>query len=109
MSLSTYRNNLIKKNILASFVLKGYAAIISLMLVPLTLNCLGTLKNGVWLTISSILLWIDQMDIGLRDKRSETNNQFHYSHVGEYCFPSASCLVGNNMECRHVPLPEYSP
>ena len=65
MSLSTYRNNLIKKNILASFVLKGYAAIISLMLVPLTLNCLGTLKNGVWLTISSILLWIDQMDIGL--------------------------------------------
>ena len=59
------RSKLLYKNIIASIAIKGYAAIISLMLVPLTLNCLGTLKNGVWLTISSILLWIDQMDIGL--------------------------------------------
>ena len=59
------RSKLLYKNIIALIAIKGYAAIISLMLVPLTLNCLGTLKNGVWLTISSILLWIDQMDIGL--------------------------------------------
>lgn len=59
------RSRLLYRNIVASIAIKGYAAIISLMLIPLTLNCLGTLKNGVWLTISSILLWIDQMDIGL--------------------------------------------
>lgn len=34
-------------------------------MVPLTLKCLGTYQNGVWLTISSLLVWIDQMDIGL--------------------------------------------
>ena len=62
---SGQRSRLLYKNIVASVAIKGYAAIISLMLVPLTLNCLGTLRNGVWLTISSILLWIDQMDIGL--------------------------------------------
>ena len=65
MKDNSHRSRLLYKNIVASIGIKGYAAIISLMLVPLTLNCLGTLKNGVWLTISSILLWIDQMDIGL--------------------------------------------
>lgn len=59
------RFQLLYKNVVASFFIKGYTALIALMLVPLTLDCLGTLKNGVWLTISSILLWIDQMDIGL--------------------------------------------
>ena len=59
------RSRLLYKNIVASIAIKGYAAFISLMLIPLTLNCLGTLKNGVWLTIGSILIWIDQMDIGL--------------------------------------------
>ena len=35
------------------------------MLVPTTLACLGVYENGVWLTISSVLLWIDNLDIGL--------------------------------------------
>ena len=65
MYKNSQRSRLLYKNIVASIGIKGYAAIISLMLVPLTLNCLGTLRNGVWLTISSILIWIDQMDIGL--------------------------------------------
>lgn len=59
------RSILIYKNVIASVVIKGMAALISLLLVPLTIDCLGTFKNGVWLTISSVLLWIDQMDIGL--------------------------------------------
>ncbi len=36
-----------------------------LLMVPLVLTCLGPYKNGVWLTISSVLVWINQMDIGL--------------------------------------------
>ena len=42
------RTALIKKNILASFFIK-----------------VGVYENGVWLTISSVLLWIDNLDIGL--------------------------------------------
>lgn len=34
-------------------------------MVPLTLACLGVYENGVWLTISSVLLWIDNLDVGL--------------------------------------------
>lgn len=59
------RTTLIYKNVVASFLLKVLAALVSIVMVPLTLTCLGEYKNGVWLTISSMLIWIDQMDIGL--------------------------------------------
>lgn len=64
-SISNQRSSLLQKNILASFFIKGWSAAIVLLLVPATLNCLGEYKNGIWLTISSLLLWIDNMDIGL--------------------------------------------
>ena len=59
------RTVLILKNIFASFILKGCTGVITLMLVPLTLQCLGEYNNGVWLTISGALLWIENLDIGL--------------------------------------------
>lgn len=64
-SVSSHRSSLLQKNILASFLIKGWSAAIVLLLVPATLHCLGEYKNGIWLTISSLLLWIDNMDIGL--------------------------------------------
>lgn len=76
------RSSLLFKNILASFFIKGWSAAIVLLMVPLTLNCLGKYNNGVWLTISSMLVWIDQMDIGLGNG---LRNQLavHIAH-GEY-------------------------
>lgn len=59
------RSATIFKNIVASFLVKGWSVAVQLMLVPLTLACLGVYENGVWLTISSVLLWIDNLDIGL--------------------------------------------
>lgn len=59
------RTALIRKNILSTFVIKGWSAVVTLALVPLTLHCLGEYSNGVWLTISSMLLWIDNLDVGL--------------------------------------------
>lgn len=64
-TISVHRSSLLKKNIIASFLIKGWSAIIVLLMVPATLHCLGEYKNGIWLTISSMLLWIDNMDIGL--------------------------------------------
>ena len=63
--VSSHRSSLLQKNIFASFLIKGWSALIVLLLVPATLHCLGEYKNGIWLTISSLLLWIDNMDIGL--------------------------------------------
>lgn len=62
---SIKRTALLKRNILASFLIKGWSVGMQLLLVPLTLHCLGAYKNGLWLTVSSMLLWIDNLDIGL--------------------------------------------
>ena len=59
------RSKLLAKNVAASFILKGWSAIVVLSMVPLTLKMLGIYQNGVWLTISSILIWVDLLDIGL--------------------------------------------
>lgn len=59
------RTALIKKNIAGSLLIKGWSCIIQFLLVPITLKCLSQYEYGIWLTINSILLWIDQFDIGL--------------------------------------------
>lgn len=55
----------IKKNIFASVLLKGVDIFIYLLLVPLTLGYLNAYEYGIWLTLNSILLWINSFDIGL--------------------------------------------
>lgn len=62
---SSSRSHLLVKNIIASFFVKGWSAVVVLLMVPLTLKMLGEYSNGVWLTLSGILIWIDFMDIGL--------------------------------------------
>lgn len=64
-----------KKNILASFIIKGLGIAISLVLVPLTINYINPERYGVWLTLSSIVVWFSFFDIGfgngLRNKFAE--------------------------------------
>ena len=54
-----------KKNIAASFVIKGLSIAIGLMLVPLTINYLDPTRYGIWITLSSIIGWFGFFDIGL--------------------------------------------
>lgn len=65
MNSTPSRTKRLMGNIVASFLVKGWSSVVVLLMVPLTLCCLGEYRNGVWLTISSMLVWIDQMDIGL--------------------------------------------
>lgn len=69
------RSTIALLNVIMSFIIKGISILVSLVLVPLTLHFLDTYEYGLWLTISSILLWIDYFDIGLgnglRNKLSE--------------------------------------
>ncbi len=64
-----------KKNILASFLIKGLGIAISLVLVPLTINYINPSRYGIWLTLSSIIGWFSFFDIGfgngLRNKFTE--------------------------------------
>ena len=56
---------LAKKNILASFFIKGLSVAISLILLPLTISYVNPTQYGIWLTLSSIVAWFSFFDIGL--------------------------------------------
>ena len=59
------RTVIAKKNIAGSFIIKGWSCIIQFLLVPIILKCLNQYEYGIWLTLNSMLIWIDYFDIGL--------------------------------------------
>jgi O-antigen/teichoic acid export membrane protein len=59
------RTILTKKNIAASLGIKGITILISLILLPLTIDYVGQERNGIWLTLYSVILWLNLFDIGL--------------------------------------------
>jgi O-antigen/teichoic acid export membrane protein len=64
-----------KKNILASFLIKGGSIAISILSVPLTLTYVNPDEYGIWVTITSLVSWFAFFDIGfgngLRNKFAE--------------------------------------
>lgn len=85
------RSSLIKKNIAGSIVIKGVSILTSLLLVPLTLNYVNKELYGIWLTLSSVVLWLNFFDIGftlgLKNKLAESlatkdyTNEIGRAHV----------------------------
>lgn len=59
------RGRRLKINVVTAFALKGMSILMSLFIVPLTLSYLTQYEYGVWLTLNSILLWINYFDVGL--------------------------------------------
>lgn len=64
-----------KKNMIGSVAVKGLSILIQLILVPLTLGYLSDAMYGIWLTVSSVMLWFNFFDVGftlgLRNKLAE--------------------------------------
>lgn len=54
-----------KKNIVASIGVKFLGAAVNLILIPLTINYVHPTNYGIWLTLSSIILWFTLFDLGL--------------------------------------------
>lgn len=52
-------------NIFGSIFIKGGSILASFVIVPLTLSYLTQYEYGVWLTLSSIVHWLDYFDVGL--------------------------------------------
>lgn len=61
----TNRTLLVNRNILFSLILKGGSVLITLLLVPLTINYVNPVQYGIWLTISSIVYWVNVFDMGI--------------------------------------------
>lgn len=58
------RTVLIKKNIMASSLLRVVSIAISLMVVPATINYINPERYGIWLTLSGIIAWLSYFDFG---------------------------------------------
>ena len=53
------------RNVVYSMGLRIAGIMVSLLLVPLTLGYLNKYEYGIWITLNSILTWINYFDIGL--------------------------------------------
>lgn len=58
------RSVVVKRNIVGSFFLKCISILISLQVVPLTINFVNPTQYGIWLTLSSIIAWLSYFDLG---------------------------------------------
>lgn len=58
------RTQIIKRNVIYSVGIKGISILISLLLVPLTINYVSSEVYGIWLTLSSIISWLSFFDVG---------------------------------------------
>ena len=81
------RSNLIKKNIVQSFCVKGISILASLLLVPMTIGYISSELYGIWLTLFSVIHWLSFFDIGfgngLRNKLGEAValKKFHLGKI----------------------------
>lgn len=57
----------VKKNIVLMILIKGCSILLSLLLVPLTLDYVDNECYGVWLALSSMVVWISFFDIGINN------------------------------------------
>jgi len=59
------RTSVLKKNIVLSVLFKILSVAVSLLLIPISIKFVDTGQFGIWLTISSVVVWFSVFDIGL--------------------------------------------
>ena len=90
------RSEIVKINIILSFIYKGINIVIQLALIPLTIHYLDKYQYGVWLTLSEIIGWITFFDIGLgnglRNRLTEAMAKEDYHLARTYISTSYAIL-----------------
>lgn len=78
----------IKKNIVGSFIIKGFSIFLGLYFIPVMLNYLDKETFGIWLTLYSIIHWMSFFNIGLgnglRNKLVEAISKNDYKLAKTY-------------------------
>jgi O-antigen/teichoic acid export membrane protein len=94
---SNERSANVIKNIIASFGIKGISVIVSLLLVPMTINYINPTQYGIWLTLSSVIAWFGFFDIGfgngLRNRFAEAKAMGDYTKAKMYISTTYICLT----------------
>jgi O-antigen/teichoic acid export membrane protein len=55
----------IRKNVALSFIIKGGSIVIGFLLIPMTINYINPIQYGIWITLSSMINWMNLFDVGL--------------------------------------------
>ena len=96
------RTLLIKKNVAISFGIKGITILISLILIPLTINYVNSERNGIWVTLYSMVIWLNLFDIGfgngmknrVTEAKAQGNNELAQKYISStYAIIGLLCLV----------------
>jgi O-antigen/teichoic acid export membrane protein len=92
-----------KKNIITSFIIKGFSIILSLAFVPLTVSYVNPLRYGIWLALSSIIGWFSYFDIGfgngLRNKFAESVAKKEYDRARIYVSTTYAVIAALAIVC----------
>jgi O-antigen/teichoic acid export membrane protein len=77
-----------KKNIVVLFVIHFFNFLALMALVPITIKYLGENQYGIWLTLSSVFMWLGNLDFGigngLRNKLAESFAKEDYQSAKKY-------------------------
>lgn len=91
-----------KKNIVLAIVLKGLGVLIGFAYFPISLAYLGPAKFGIFLTLTSVIDWFSQLDIGIGDglrnrlgeAKAEGNNELVRGYISTAYFAVGSIFSG---------------
>ena len=92
------RNENVKYNIVYSFLLKIIGVLLSFFLFPLTMNYLTAIEYGIWVTLVSMINWINMFDVGiglgLRNKLAEAVSKNDLIEIREYISTGVFAVSG---------------
>ena len=95
--LGSERTVQIKKNIMASSFLRIVSILISLLVVPATINYINSERYGIWLTLSSIIAWLSYFDFGFahgfRNRFTEAVAKEEYDLARKYVSTTYAVLA----------------
>lgn len=92
------RSENVKKNIVYSFLLKFLSIGLSFVLLPLTVHYLTEIEYGVWVTLFTVMNWVNFLDmglgLGLRNKLAEAVSRDNLNEIKTYLSTGIFAMIG---------------
>ena len=86
--ISDKRSKNVKKNIMLSFLTKIVGVGLTFLVLPLTVNYLTQVEYGVWVTLFSVMNWVNLLDMGIglgvRNKLAEAVAKNNLEEMRQY-------------------------
>ena len=92
------RTKNVKRNVIYSFLLKFLSVGLSFILLPLTVHYLTEVEYGVWVTLFTVMNWVNFLDmglgLGLRNKLAEAVSKNNLNEIRTYLSTGVFAMIG---------------